>query len=233
VTTSAPAVKGGGPSGSAAASNATTTGANGQAARFVTAGPTNRNQLALTFHTSGDVGLVTKLADLLKQRKITATCFLVGTWLEQQPKLAQRLRDDGHEMANHTYSHKAFGSLDHATMAAEVTRCRDAMSRILNTPGELFRPSGTVDGMGTPSAAVLSAAGAAGYHTVLGFDLDPFDYKDPGAAAVQQRVLAALHPGAIVSLHFGHQGTIDALPAVLDAIAAKGLTPVQASKLIA
>jgi hypothetical protein len=45
------------------------------------------------------------------------------------------------------------------------------------------------------------------------------DYKDPGSATVVHRVIAGLHPGAVVSLHFGHPGTIEALPAILDGIA--------------
>ena len=69
---------------------------------------------------------------------------------------------------------------------------------------------------------MLDVAGEAGYRTVLGFDVDPHDYEDPGADAVAQRTLAAVGPGSIVSLHFGHPGTIAALPAILDGLAAEG-----------
>jgi peptidoglycan/xylan/chitin deacetylase (PgdA/CDA1 family) len=79
---------------------------------------------------------------------------------------------------------------------------------------------------------VLDVAGAAGYPTVLGFDVDPFDYQDPGAAAITQRTLAAVGRGSVVSLHFGHAGTVAALPGILDGLDAKGLTPVTASKLL-
>ncbi len=75
-------------------------------------------------------------------------------------------------------------------------------------------------------------AGEAGYRTVLGFDVDPHDYEDPGAAVVAQRTLAAVGPGSIVSLHFGHPGTIAAMPAILDGLVQKGLTPVHASQLL-
>ena len=61
---------------------------------------------------------------------------------------------------------------------------------------------------------------------MLGFDVDPLDYDDPGADAVVQRTLATVAAGSIVSLHFGHSGTVDAMPAILDGLAQKGLTPV-------
>jgi len=67
---------------------------------------------------------------------------------------------------------------------------------------------------------------------VIGFDVDPLDYRDPGTAAVVQRTLAALHPGAIISLHFGHPGTVAALPAVLGGLRDRGLEPVTLSGLL-
>jgi hypothetical protein len=68
---------------------------------------------------------------------------------------------------------------------------------------------------------------------VLGFDVDPLDYDDPGASVVTQRTLAAVHPGAIISLHFGHAGTVAAMPAILDGLDQRHLTPVTVSKLLA
>jgi peptidoglycan/xylan/chitin deacetylase (PgdA/CDA1 family) len=104
--------------------------------------------------------------------------------------------------------------------------------RLTGSEGSFFRPSGTDDGTAVPGADILAAAGEAGYPVVLGFDNDPYDYKDPGATTVTARVLADLHPGAIVSLHFGHPGTVDALPRILDGIDAAGFTAVRASTLL-
>jgi hypothetical protein len=67
---------------------------------------------------------------------------------------------------------------------------------------------------------------------VLGFDVDPLDYQSPGAAAITGRTLAAVAPGAVISLHFGYADTIAAVPAILDGLAARGLTPVTASALL-
>ena len=101
------------------------------------------------------------------------------------------------------------------------------------SPGDFFRPSGTHNGTDVPSAAVLTAARRAGYSTVLGYDIDPMDYQDPGSGKVVTRVTAGLHPGAIVSLHFGHRGTIEALPHIIDAIHQAGYATVTAGALLA
>jgi len=64
--------------------------------------------------------------------------------------------------------------------------------------------------MDVASPLVLEQAAKAGYSTVVGYDIDPHDYQDPGALAIVERVRAGLHPGAIVSLHTAHEGTVTA-----------------------
>jgi peptidoglycan/xylan/chitin deacetylase (PgdA/CDA1 family) len=208
----------------------TTTLPTGPAA-FTSRGPTDTSRVALTFHTSGDLDLAGQLLDLLDARGVPITAFIVGEWLDANPTWAVRITGAGHEIANHTYTHPTFGSLSPAAMADEITRCRDVLVRLAGAGGRYFRPSGTADGTTSPAETVLSAAGAAGYRTVLGFDVDPLDYQDPGAAAITQRVLASAAPGSVISLHFDHPGTLEALPAILDGLAARGLQPGTAAQL--
>jgi hypothetical protein len=67
---------------------------------------------------------------------------------------------------------------------------------------------------------------------VLGWDVEPFDYQDPGGAAVRTRVLEGAKPGSIVSLHFGRSGTADAISAMLDGFDRQGIKPVTVSALL-
>ena len=83
-----------------------------------------------------------------------------------------------------------------------------------------------------PTDLILEEAGAAGYAVSVGYDIDSTDYTEPGAAAVVARVKKQLHAGAIVSLHFGHRDTIDALPKILDLLHAANLTPVTVTGLL-
>ena len=169
----------------------------------------------------------------LASHNAVATAFVVGTWLDANPDFAELLRKHGHELANHTYTHPTFHRLAPAAMATEVTKCRDLLERLEHTNGTFFRPSGTSNGVDTPTAPELQAAGDAGYATVVGYDVDPSDYADPGRDQVISRTIAAIKPGSIVSLHFGHQGTIDALPEILTTISSRGLRLVTTSALLA
>lgn len=202
------------------------------AARWVSSGPTTTDRVALTFHTNGDVALAHELLDLLDHRSVRVTAFIVGTWLAQHPDWAARLVDSGHELANHTYTHPTFSRLTDAEMTSEITRCRDVLQKTGGSPGTYFRPSGTANGVDRPALRVLQAAQRGGYGTVLGYDTDPRDFQDPGSGVVARRTIAGLHPGSIVSMHFGHRGTIDALPAILDSLDRVGLRPVTADELL-
>jgi peptidoglycan/xylan/chitin deacetylase (PgdA/CDA1 family) len=201
-------------------------------AKFVATGPANRNRVALTFHTDGDLTLAQQYLDVFAAHNVHVTCFIVGMWLDANPTWAAKLAAAGHELANHTYSHLTFASLSPAQMTDEIVRCRDLLVRLTGKPGRFFRPSGTDDGTTTPPAAVLDTAAAAGYQTVLGFDVDPLDYTDPGAPLVTQRTLATVKAGSVVSLHFNHPGTLAALPGILDGLGQKNLVPVTASELL-
>jgi peptidoglycan/xylan/chitin deacetylase (PgdA/CDA1 family) len=176
----------------------------------------------LTFHGSGDPALTTQMLDLAAKHAAPITVFAVGTWLEQHPGIAGQILLGGHELANHTYTHPALGSLGQAAVAGEISRCRDVLLRQTRTNGHWFRPSGVES---APSALILAEAGKAGYATSVGFDVDPLDYTDPGPDAIVARVSARVQGGSIVSLHLGHAGTVAAFERILSLLQSRGLRP--------
>jgi len=194
----------------------------------VSRGPADRPAVALTFHASGDPALVEPLLSAAERGGAKITVFAVGSWLAQNPTVAARAQRGGHELANHTWSHPDLSVLGAAQLDAEVVRCRDELAKLGGTPGTYFRPSQTANA----SPAMLAAAGRAGYRTSLAYDVDPEDFRDPGSALVRDRVLRDAKAGSIVSLHFGHQGTVAALPEILTGLSAKGLRAVTASELL-
>ncbi len=226
-----------GPSGPAPTSTsvpttgATSTSSAAKAAKFSVRGSSSTD-VALTFHTNGDLAQVKAVLDIVEKRGAVLTAFIVGNWLDTNPSMGRRLLDGRHELANHTYTHPTFEQLSPAAMATEITKCRDAITKVSGSGGRFFRLSGTDDGTAAPSPAALAAAAKAGYE-VAGFDVDPLDYKDPGSKAVVDRTLETVKGGSIISLHMGHAGTIDAMGRILDGLAAKNLRPVTLSALLA
>ena len=191
-------------------------------------GPRDVPAVALTFHGAGDPALATQLIAALASAGAHATVLAVGTWLQLNPSLAEAVLRGGNELGNHTWSHRPMRRLGPAACGQEVDRAAALLTRLTGSSGRWFRPSGTP--RSTPT--IRAAATAAGYGRCLAYDVDPMDYTDPGSASVSRRVLAAVGPGSIVSLHLGHPGTIAALPAILAGLAQRGLAPVTVSALV-
>jgi peptidoglycan/xylan/chitin deacetylase (PgdA/CDA1 family) len=194
----------------------------------VTHGPRNQTTFALTFHGSGSVELFHQLLDVAQGLHAPLTIFAVGSWLDANPDVAHVAQAAGHELANHTYTHPTLGRLGASAVLSEIERCRDALVRHAGSPGDWFRPSG----METATPLVLTQAGQAGYRTVVGYDVDPRDYQDPGAVTISARVKAGLQAGSIVSLHTGHAGTVAALTPMVDNARQAGLEPVLVRDLL-
>src|SRR4051812_48593021 len=87
---------------------------------FASSAPRTRPLVALTFHVSGDPALTVALLDLLRARRVVVTAFMVGTFVDANPELLSTFVRDGHELANHTYTHLTFASLSREDMISEV-----------------------------------------------------------------------------------------------------------------
>ncbi|WP_194925214.1 polysaccharide deacetylase family protein [Catenulispora pinisilvae] len=188
---------------------------------------TGRAQVALTFHGDGDPQLAQSLLKEAEADDARLTVLAVGRWLGGNPEMARRVLDGGHELGNHTENHVDISRLSPSAAFAEIEACAARLRKLTGSPGVWFRPSQTQHA----NPMLVEQARRAGYRTVLSYDVDPLDYEDPSAAQITERLLAAVHPGAVVSMHLGHQHTVTALPAVLAGLKARGLAAVTTSEL--
>jgi peptidoglycan/xylan/chitin deacetylase (PgdA/CDA1 family) len=194
----------------------------------ITHGPRTRPQVALTFHGQGDPALAHSLLSEAEKRGARLTVLAVGTWLDEHPDIARRILDGGHDLGNHTERHIAVNTLAEADARKEITDCAGRLQRLTGSIGTWFRPSRAP----TASPLVARLAQAAGYPHVLSYDVDSLDYTGPGAAAVTRKVLADVTNGSVVSLHFGYQDTVAALPDVLHELDRRGLRAVTTTELL-
>jgi peptidoglycan/xylan/chitin deacetylase (PgdA/CDA1 family) len=189
---------------------------------------TGRQEVALTFHGSGDRTLDRSVLQALSKGGAHVTVLAVGTWLAQNPDAASMVTDLGHELGNHTWSHQTMSRLSVAAQRAEIVRCRDRIAELTGGPGAFFRQSAAQHA--TPE--LLKLAGAAGYPRVLSYDIDSLDWTDPGVTTVRAQLRKAT-AGSVVSMHLGHQGTLTAIPGILADLDSRGLRPVTATQLFA
>jgi len=184
--------------------------------------------VALTFHGQGPLSIAEALLAEAERAGARVSVLAVGTWLEQYPQIAQRVLSGGHDLGNHTMHHLDIAAMDATGAYAEIAECAQKLHVLTGSAGRWFRPSQTQ--YATP--LIEREARKAGYRTCVSYDVDSLDYTDPGPDAIVSTVLGSVRPGSIVSMHFGHSGTVTALPAILSGLASRRLRPVTLTTLL-
>lgn len=186
--------------------------------------------MALTFDFGSDPGNAARILQVLADRGVKSTFFATGEAAANHPGVVSSVVAQGHEVGNHSYSHPYFTRLTAAQMADELTRAGTAIRNATGqAPKPFFRPP-----YGDYNAAVLQAAGNAGYpHTIM-WTIDTVDWQGVTSAAIRDKVLSRAAPGAIVLMHVGGgaTGTPDALPGMIDGLRAAGYRLVTISELL-
>lgn len=165
--------------------------------------------VALTFDDGPDPRWTPAVLDLLREHRASATFCVVGVNAEAFPDLVRRIVTEGHTLCNHSWRHEiSLGTWSAGAIRANLTRVNDAIRRAV--PGAVvpyFRHPG---GAWTARAAQVAAdLGMASIH----WDVDPQDWRRPGAGAITRVVSAETRPGSIVLLHDGggdRSGTVAA-----------------------
>ena len=173
--------------------------------------------VALTFD-DGPSPLTAALLDVLASREVRATFFLLGQAVEAHSGDVAAIRRAGHVIGNHTYDHPHPRGRTEEWLAGQLQRTNDAIIAAGGEAPTLYRPP-----YGERSDALDRAAASLGLAPVL-WDIEPQDWTDPGAEAIIERVVPAAEPGSVILLHDRYQGTVDALPVIIDRLRTRGLT---------
>ena len=184
--------------------------------------------VAMTFDDGPSAANTPRLLDMLKQRNIKATFFLIGQNVAANPDIVRRILAEGHEIGNHTWTHPQLSKLGDDRVTTEINKTQEAIKEASGfTPTLLRPPYGAI----TPRQREW-IENQFGLSVIL-WSVDPLDWKRPGPSVVTQRILSQARPGAIILSHDIHKQTIDAMPATLDGLIAKGYKFATVSQLIA
>jgi len=168
------------------------------------------------------------LLDMLKERGIKATFFLVGKNAADYPEIVQRIVAEGHEVANHSWSHPQLTKLGADALNAEITQTNEAIHQATGNKTTIMRPP-----YGATNASITKRLNEEFGLTVIMWSVDPLDWKIRNSSHVTKYITENTTPGAIILTHDIHPTTVEAMPAVFDTLTAKGYKFVTVSELIA
>jgi peptidoglycan/xylan/chitin deacetylase (PgdA/CDA1 family) len=184
--------------------------------------------IAMTFDDGPSGPNTPRLLDLAAKKHIKLTFFLIGENAARYPQLVQRELAEGHEVGNHSYTHPDLAKMSDDAVRSQIQKTQDAIISASGYKPILMRPP---YGAMTPKQR-LWVSHEFGVKIIL-WEVDPLDWKNPGASVVASRIISAVRPGDIILSHDIHSGTVDAMPEVFDTLLAKGYKFVTVSELIA
>ena len=177
---------------------------------------TDEKIMYLTFDCGYENGNTGIILDSLKKHGVSATFFVVGTYIEAEPELIKRMTEEGHTVGNHTWHHpdmSQISSMD--SFQKELKDVEDAYKEVTGKEmTKYYRPP-----QGKFSETNLRMAKELGYKTFfwsLAY-VDWYDDDQPTKEEAFDKLLGRIHPGAVVLLH----STSDTNAAILDELLGK------------
>jgi peptidoglycan-N-acetylglucosamine deacetylase len=167
--------------------------------RFIERVDTEKKAMALTFDDGPSGVDPVNLLNILAEKQIRCTFFLVGRGVETLPDHASRIIQRGHEIANHSYSHVDLGKLSKASVKAEIMKAESAMTNILGVdPKPFFRVPYNIC-----NQAVLDVAGNLGYSYTISSSVVVENYNGAQDNEIIKRIMDSAGPGVIVTMDAG------------------------------
>lgn len=205
--------------------------------------------VALTFDDGPDPRWTAKILDILKEKHVPATFFVVGENALTERGLLQRMISEGHEVGSHTYTHPNLATADNTRTLFELNATQRLFQAFTGRTLKLFRAPFFGDAEPTTADEILPVAEAQdrGYISV-GLHVDSEDWQRPGVPAIVNNVLSRVLNApatctdlsesqcsrSIVLLHDSggdRSQTVAALPVIIDQLRARGYKFVPVSEL--
>jgi peptidoglycan-N-acetylglucosamine deacetylase len=165
--------------------------------------------VALTFDDGPNPNFTPKILDILKQNNVHATFFILGKFADKYPDLLVRIKNEGHEIGNHGFSHDY--TQNH--LAADLIKTDQTVFTLTGSHTYFYRPPA-----GRISKQQLNITKQYG-HTVTLWSVDSDDWLNPGTNKIVKNVTTRVFPGSVILLHDGGDShrdqTVDSLQAII------------------
>ncbi|WP_426349508.1 polysaccharide deacetylase family protein [Alloiococcus sp. CFN-8] len=188
------------------------------------------NEVALTFDINwAETDYIYEILDILKEKKVKATFFIMGGWVETSEENVEKLKRiyaEGHEVGNHSYMHPDMTKVSRDKIIKEIEMTDAVIRKYLGIETNLFRfPSGAYNDL---SMKVIEEVGKYS----IQWDSDSVDWKEQGAEIEYLRIMNKVKPGSIMLFHNDARYTPGNLIRIIDDLNNKGYQFVIISQLI-
>lgn len=182
--------------------------------------------VALTFDDGPNEKVTPIILEILNDFDAVATFFMLGSQVDYYPKLVKQVAENGHEIGNHTESHKDLTTLSPSEVRQELSISRDKLTEITGQAPNLIRPP-----YGAYDKNLVQIA-HENQESIILWSVDSLDWQSRHPVTINETILESTIPGSIVLMHDIHQSTADALPILLSTLQKEGFEFITISQLL-
>lgn len=180
-------------------------------------------KIAITFDDGPHAGTTEKLLDGLKQRHVKASFFLIGSEIEGEESVVKRMKEEGHLIGNHTWTHVQLTTLSDDAASEELRETNKEIASVTGDEPQFMRPP-----FGTISKKVENKMKMI---PIL-WSVDSLDWTTSNSDEIVNRVVTQVEDGDIILLHDCYDSSVDAALRIIDLLSAEGYEFVTADELI-
>lgn len=178
--------------------------------------------VALTFDDGPRADTTTRLLDGLLERGAAATFFVIGQQIPGNEPLLQRMKAEGHQIGNHTYSHVRLLKSDKDAVVEEIHKTETLLTEAVGAGSFWLRP---------PYGLIGGERSKLVHTPMIYWSVDPEDWKLLDKDKVVAAVMGAVKPGDIILLHDFYSSSVDAALEIIDRMQADGYAFVTVEEL--
>lgn len=183
-------------------------------------------KIAITFDAAWGADKTQNIIDILLQKKIKATFFLVGFWVEKYPEMVKKIQNEGMEIGTHSNTHPNMSKLSSAQVRNELETSIKLITDITQKPVSLFRPP-----FGDYDDKLITVCEEMKVKAIQ-WDVDSLDWKGISASEIISRVSGGVKGGSIILCHNNSDHIVDALPSLIDILIGRGFEFVTVGELV-
>ncbi len=181
-----------------------------------------KNLVALTFDDGPLDSTTPFLLDILYEKDVPATFFVLGSMARKYPEIVKRAEKEGHEIASHTMYHQNLIRISASAVEADINEANSVFQNILGRAPSLTRPP-----YGNINDNVRKYVGTP----MILWSVDTLDWKNKNTESIVNTAMSQVHDGAIILMHDVHPTSVEAVPTLIDTLRGAGYEFVTISEL--
>ena len=158
-------------------------------------GDKNSNNVTLMINVYWGTEYLDKMLTTLKKLDIKTTFFVGGIWAQKENGMLNRIKEDGHEIANHGYFHKDYDKISAERNREEISMTEQVIEKTCGVKTKLFMPPS-----GAFNQTTLKVAGELGYKTIM-WSKDTIDWRDKNPTLIYNRATQNIAGGDLILMH--------------------------------